>query len=238
MTRLTLRQDAIDRLAEFGERFVRAVRDQARISVGDGSETTTGVVRIAPGVLRPAPPDEEPVFRFPRSHRRRDPPNQTRPIMAAPALAGGPAVMSTETTEISTSAGAVDVAALPRVTKPGKRADQVVGARPRGQRPRAGDQPVEPAVRDPPRRADARRACRLRHADRWRPVRRRCRRAVRDRRRHRLWRRPRRDRPDGRNAVGGRARRHARGDRRGRAGRDIEPAEGGRSRGRAGRDRA
>ncbi len=44
--------------------------------------------------------------------------------------------------------------------------------RARGRGARAGDQPVEPAVRDRSRRAHARRPCRLRHADRWRAVRR------------------------------------------------------------------
>jgi hypothetical protein len=64
MTRLLLRQDAIDRLAgQARGRFV--LRERERESAGDRSERPTGVVRIAPRGLRPAPRDEEPVFVFP-----------------------------------------------------------------------------------------------------------------------------------------------------------------------------
>ena len=67
----------------------------------------------------------------------------------------------------------------------------------------AGRQPVAPAVRHRPRRADARRPRGLRDADRRRPLRRGGRRPVRHRRRHRLRGRPRRDRPDRRHAAAG-----------------------------------
>ena len=154
---------------------------------------------------------------------------------ATSMLAGGPAAMSTEPqTQRHRS---TRQRALPWVRKPGRVPIKRWAVPLEGSRPRAGDEPVEPAVRDPPRRADARRACRLRHADRWRPVRRSGGRAVRDRRRHRLRCRPRRDRPDGRDARPPTSSPRPRGDRRRRADR-LRASPAGRPRGRPGRDRS
>jgi hypothetical protein len=141
--------------------------------------------------------------------------------------------MATETPEASSSTASVDVAALPVVPQALPGPDQELGTERRGQRPRACDEPVEPAVCAPhvalmpdtqagygmpiggvlfadravvPSAIGVDIGCGVALV---------------------------RDRPDGRDAVGGRARRYARGDRRGRAGRDERPAEPGRSRRRA-----
>ena len=45
-----------------GEQAARRVRVSTRTAAGERSEATTGVARTAPCRLRPAPPDEEPVF--------------------------------------------------------------------------------------------------------------------------------------------------------------------------------
>ena len=120
MTRLTLRPDAIDRLAnqangsfrlsatELGYRLEIDRRDN-RGSARDPERPSTGSS------------DEEPVFVFPLvphpAARSAGPRGQHWPHQQ---LAGGPAVMSTETTEDAISTPTVHVTALPQVRKPGK----------------------------------------------------------------------------------------------------------------------
>jgi hypothetical protein len=123
VTRLTLRQNAIDRLAGQASGRSRPVRERERESAGDRSERPTGVVHTCPTRTSTGSSRRGAGSRFPSSSI--PPGGENRRALAADIavtwLAGGPAVMSTETLA---ETSIVDVSALPPGPQGGSDADQ------------------------------------------------------------------------------------------------------------------